>query len=151
MVGESVAAGGARVDVLKPYTLRKHAIEAVGLDELGRLTDPLLRHDIAASEMEQACMRLTVRRANDALKAGSQPGAESSIFKVVGTELNQRRWALATRIGGLDALGWEGDGYSERDRALARQWLRSRGNTIEGGSSEIQRDILARSVLGLPK
>ncbi len=151
MVGESVAAGGARVDVLKPYTLRQHAIDAVGVDELGRLTDPLLRHDIAASEMEQACMRLTVCRANDALKAGSQPGAESSIFKVVGTELNQRRWALAMRIGGLDALGWDGDGFSERDRALARQWLRSRGNTIEGGSSEIQRDILARSVLGLPK
>ena len=151
MVGESVAAGGARVDVLKPYTIRDHALEAIGLDDRGQLADPILRDGIAASEMEQALMRLTVRRANDAMKAGASPGAESSILKVVGTELNQRRWRLAMQIGGPDALGWSGDTFSERDRALCRQWLRSRGNTIEGGSSEIQRNILARTVLGMPK
>ena len=151
MVGESVAAGGARVDVLKTYTIRDHALEVIGLDDQGRLRDPLLRDAIAASEMEQALMRITVRRANDAMKAGAAPGAESSILKVVGTELNQRRWKLAMRIGGPDALGWEGAPYSERDRALCRQWLRSRGNTIEGGSSEVQRNILARTVLRMPK
>jgi alkylation response protein AidB-like acyl-CoA dehydrogenase len=101
--------------------------------------------------MEQELMRLTVRRANDALKTGDAPGAESSILKVVGTELNQRRWKLAMDIGGADALGWSGAAFSERDQALCRQWLRSRGNTIEGGSSEIQRNILARTVLGMPK
>jgi len=151
MVGESVAAGGARVDVLKPYTVRDHAIEAIGLGADGTLADPLIRDAVAASEMEQALMRLTVRRANDAMKAGDAPGAESSILKVVGTELNQRRWKLAMRIGGPDALGWSGAPYSDRDLALCRQWLRSRGNTIEGGSSEIQRNILARTVLRMPK
>jgi acyl-CoA dehydrogenase len=151
MVGESVAAGGARVDVLKPYNLRDHAIEVIGLDSQGKLADPLLRDAVAASEMEQALMRLTVRRANDAMKAGDAPGTESSILKVVGTELNQRRWKLAMQIGGTDALGWTGEAFSERDRAICRQWLRSRGNTIEGGSSEIQRNILARSVLRMPK
>ena len=151
MVGESVAAGGARVDVLKPYTVRDHAREVIGLDSSGKLADPLLRDAVAASEMEQELMRLTVRRANDAMKAGSQPGAESSILKVVGTELNQRRWELAMRIAGSDGLGWAGETYSDRDLALARQWLRSRGNTIEGGSSEVQRNILARTVLRMPK
>ena len=151
MVGESVAAGGARAPVLFDYTLRQHALEAVGRDDQGRLADGSLRAQVADSEMEQAMMRLTVRRANDALKSGAHPGAESSILKVVGTELNQRRWELALQIAGLSGLGWSGEGFSERDRALARQWLRSRANTIEGGSSEIQRNILARSVLKLPR
>ena len=101
--------------------------------------------------MEQQAMRLTLRRSNDRIKAGSRPGPESSIFKVVGTELNMRRWELAMRIGDLDALGWEGEPYSDRDRAMTRQYLRSRGNSIEGGTSEIQRNIIARRVLGLPK
>ncbi len=151
MVGESVAAGGARVDVLKPYTVRSHAQEVIGLDDRGQLNDPILRDAVAASEMEQELMRLTVRRANDAMRSGSQPGTESSILKVVGTELNQRRWELAMRIAGPDGLGWSGTPYSERDLAVARQWLRSRGNTIEGGSSEVQRNILARAVLRMPK
>ena len=96
-------------------------------------------------------MQLTLRRANDKIQAGDRPGAESSIFKVVGTELNMRRWDLAVRIGDLDGLGWEGEPYDPRDLAMTRQWLRSRGNSIEGGTSEIQRNIIARRVLGLPK
>lgn len=151
MVGESVAAGGARVDVLKPYTVRAHAQEIIGLNDSGQLADPMVRAAVADSEMEQELMRLTVRRVNDAMKVGAQPGSESSILKVVGTELNQRRWELAMQIAGADGLGWSGSHYSERDLALARQWLRSRGNTIEGGSSEIQRNILARTVLRMPK
>ena len=151
MVGESVAAGGARLPELQDYNLRDHALEVVGCEVSGRLADPVLRDAIVCSEMDQACMRLTLKRANDRLRVGEPPGAESSIFKVVGTELNMRRWEVAMEIAGLDGLGWDGEGYAARDRALARQWLRSRGNSIEGGTSEIQRNILARRVLGLPK
>ena len=84
-------------------------------------------------------------------RAGERPGAESSLAKLVGTELNQARWELAVRVGGLDALGWEGEGTNPIGQALARQFLRSRGNTIEGGTSEVQRNIVARHVLGLPR
>lgn len=150
MVGESVAGGGARDPVLMSYTLAEHALEVFGRDAEGRLADPLLRDEIAASEMEQMAMRLTVKRSNDRLHLAKTPGPESSTLKVVGTELNQRRWELAMRIAGADGLGWEGPGYGERELALARQWLRSRGNSIEGGTSEVQRNILARSVLGMP-
>ena len=94
-------------------------------------------------------MRLTVKRSNDRAAVGVHPGPESSTLKVVGTELNQRRWELAMQIAGLDGLGWSGAGFQERDLALARQWLRSRGNSIEGGTSEVQRNIIARSVLGM--
>ncbi len=151
MVGESVAAGGARPKPLDGYTIRDHALEVIGLDEQGKLADRDLRSRIARSEMDQLAMRLTLRRSNERVKAGDQPGPESSIFKVVGTELNQRRWELGVEIGGLEALGWQADPYSERDVSLSRHWLRSRGNSIEGGSSEIQRNIIARRVLGLPK
>ncbi len=150
MVGESVAAGGARVPALMSYTLAEHALEVIGVDFSGRLADPLLRDAITANEMDQACMRLTVKRANDRMVLGAQPGPESSTLKLVGTELNQRRWELAMRIAGLDGLEWEGGPGGERERAIVRQWLRSRGNTIEGGTSEIQRNIVARSVLSLP-
>jgi len=136
MVGESIAAGGARLPELQRYSLRQAYLDE-GDD------DPLLRDEVARAEMDQELMRLTVKRSNDALKAGSRPGSESSIFKLFGTELNQRRWELAVRMAGTEALLWE--------HPIGRQWLRSRGNSIEGGTSEVQRNIVARRVLGLPK
>ena len=150
MVGESIAGGGARLEVLRRYALREDALARLGKVD-GRLADPLVRDRIVRLEMEQEAMRLTVKRANDRVKAGARPGPESSILKIVGTELNQARWALAVELAGEDGLGWEGPGYSEVDLGLARQWLRSRGNSIEGGTNEIQRNIVARRVLGLPK
>jgi acyl-CoA dehydrogenase len=151
MVGESIAAGGARLPVLFTYSVREHALARLGVDDSGKLADPLIRDQVIRSEMDQEAMRLTVRRANDAAREGGKPGPESSIFKLVGTELNQRRWELAVHLASQGGLGWEGDDYDEMELAATRQWLRCRGNTIEGGTSEVQRNIVARHVLGLPK
>ena len=114
-------------------------------------TDDLFRDEVIRSEMEQAGMRQMIGQINEVLRAGGQPGPESSVLKVVGTELNQRRWELATRLAGLDGCGWRSEDYSERDQAILKQMLRSRGNSIEGGTNEIQRNIMARHVLDLPK
>jgi len=84
------------------------------------------------------------------MKAGHKPGPESSIFKIYGTELNQRREELTLSVRGPQALGWEGEGYSAEELAQTRSWLRSRGNTIEGGTSEVQLNIIAKRVLDLP-
>ena len=65
-------------------------------------------------------------------------------------ELNQRRLELLLSIAGPQALGWEGPGFEEHELTLTRDWLRSRGNSIEGGTSEIQLNIIAKRVLGLP-
>ena len=151
MVGESIAGGGARPTELQEYTLRAHASQTIGLNSTGQLADPLLRDEIVRSEMEQRNMGLLIEQINEVISTGGHPGPESSILKIIGTELNQRRWELGARIAGPNGVGWEGEQFSEVERALARQWLRSRGNTIEGGSSEIQRNIVATRVLGLPR
>jgi len=115
-----------------------------------RLCDALLRDEIARCEMDERAFALTSQRARDAARAGHQPGPETSIFKVTATELNQRRTELAVRIAGAQGLGWEGPGYGEDELRRTRQWLRARGNSIEGGSSEVQLNIIAKRVLGLP-
>ncbi|MFP8881190.1 MAG: acyl-CoA dehydrogenase family protein, partial [Myxococcota bacterium] len=81
---------------------------------------------------------------------GGQPGPESSRFKVYATELNKRRTELMVRIAGPQGLGWEGEGFEERELTHTRDWLRARGNSIEGGTSEIQLNIISKRVLGLP-
>lgn len=118
--------------------------------EDGALADASLRHRIAQTEMDTRAFLLTTQRARDAAKAGHAPGSESSMFKVYGTELNQRRLELMLSIAGPQALGWEGAGFDERELGLTRDWLRSRANTIEGGTSEVQLNIIAKRVLALP-
>jgi alkylation response protein AidB-like acyl-CoA dehydrogenase len=116
----------------------------------GRIADPVIRDRMAQVEIDQACLDLTLARSRDNMKAGHRPGPETSIFKLYGTELNQRRRELMVAIAGPQALGWEGPGFAEAELKLTRDWLRSRGNTIEGGTSEVQLNIIAKRVLGLP-
>jgi alkylation response protein AidB-like acyl-CoA dehydrogenase len=116
----------------------------------GRLGDAVLRDRIAQVQMDQRCLDWTLARSRDTAKAGHAPGPETSIFKYYGTELNKRRRELKVSILGPHALGWEGDGFTPEELELTREWLRSRGNSIEGGTSEIQLNIIAKRVLGLP-
>jgi len=118
--------------------------------EDGRLDDPIVRDRITQIEIDQLCMDLTLARSRESVKIGRPPGPETSIFKLYGTELNQRRRELMVQIAGPQALGWDGPGFSAEELTLTRDWLRSRGNTIEGGTSEIQLNIIAKNVLGLP-
>ena len=133
----------------KGRTIRDWACEYVDFAS-GRVADAALRHRMAQYEMDNHAFRLTTDRARDAAKAGRPPGPESSMFKVYGTELNQRRHELLVSIAGPQALGWQGPGFAAEELSLTRDWLRSRGNSIEGGTSEIQLNIIAKRVLGLP-
>jgi len=118
--------------------------------ENGRILDAVVRDRVTQVELDQQALDLTLSRNRDRLKAGQPPGAASSFFKLYGTELNQRRRELMVQIAGPQALGWEGAGFAPEELGLTRDWLRSRGNTIEGGTSEIQLNIIAKQVLGLP-
>ena len=130
-------------------TLKGAADHYIGVKD-GRIADPSIRDRMAQTQMDEICFNLTVQRNADNMKAGHNPGPESSMFKVYGTELNQRRLELLVSIVGPEALGWEGDGFTKQELKLAREWLRSRGNTIEGGTSEIQLNVISKMVLGLP-
>ena len=123
------------------------AIKALGTDN-GMLSNTPLRADIARFEIDERCLELTIERARDEVKAGVSLGAAASMFKYYGTELNMRRQELLMAIGGYDALIWEGD--ASHDGLAPRTWLRSKGNSIEGGTSEIQLNIVAKHILGLP-
>ena len=77
-------------------------------------------------------------------------GAASSTFKLYGTELNKRRQELLVSLAGTQGLGWEGEGFTPEELTLTREWLRSKGNSIEGGTSEVQLNVIAKRELGLP-
>lgn len=115
----------------------------------GRVADAVLRDRIAQHEIDQRAFRLTQRRAAEEAKSGS-PGPASAMFKYYGTELNKRKFELLLHCVGTQALGWQGDGFSRDELRIAREWLRSKANSIEGGTSEIQLNIIAKRVLGLP-
>ncbi len=129
--------------------LEAAAKKYIGMSD-GKIADPVLRDRLAQIQMDESCFALTVQRNGDSMKAGYNPGPESSMFKVYGTELNQRRQELMLSMFGPECLGWEGEGFEKPELELCRTWLRSRGNTIEGGTSEIQLNIIAKRVLGLP-
>jgi len=122
-------------------------VDILGVDN-GMLRNTMLRTDIARFEMDERCLDLTIERARDKVKAGVSLGAASSMFKLYGTELNKRRFELLMAIHGNDAMVWEGK--KSKDGYLPRAWLRSKGNSIEGGTSEIQLNIIAKWILGLP-
>jgi acyl-CoA dehydrogenase len=144
MIGEAMSGELAGAE----ETLVERARRALGARH-GALPDETLRLEIARTAMEIECFALAIERLGQTVKDGQKPGPESSTLKIVGSDLKQRRWDLAVRIAGPDGLGWEGSPFDEQDLRTTREWLRSRANTIEGGSSEIQLNIIAKQVLGL--
>ena len=110
--------------------------------------DPLLRAEIAAFDVDAIAFSAMSERFIDQLKAGEAHPAMPSMMKYAGTELNKRRHQLMMAAGGSDALEWD----SERSKGgkAARDWLRTKANSIEGGTSEIQLGIVAKHILRLP-
>jgi alkylation response protein AidB-like acyl-CoA dehydrogenase len=122
----------------------------VGLDETGRLADADLRRRIVEHKMENRAFQLTVRRAADELKSNQGPSAASSIMKYAGAKIAQERTELTIEAMGAAGLGWEGEGFERDELASVRGWLRAKANSIEGGSSEINLNVVSKRVLGLP-
>ena len=120
----------------------------VMLGPVAKPDDPLLRAEIAAFDVDALAFAAMSERFIDQLKAGEAHPALPSMMKYAGTELNKRRNELVMAAGGSDALEWE----SERSKGgkPARDWLRSKANSIEGGTSEIQLGIVAKHILRLP-
>ncbi|HET7204202.1 MAG TPA: acyl-CoA dehydrogenase family protein [Steroidobacteraceae bacterium] len=115
----------------------------------GRIADAHLREAVARHEMQGEAIGLTLRRVQ--LESGKHgPSAASSITKALGAQHNKDKHELMVEIMGLAALGWQGAPFTDEETEVCRHWLRSKGNSIEGGTSEIQTNIVAKQVLGLP-
>jgi alkylation response protein AidB-like acyl-CoA dehydrogenase len=110
--------------------------------------DPLLRAEVARFDVDSLAFKAMSERFIDELKAGQAHPAQPSMMKYAGTELNKRRHELVMAAGGSWALEWE----SERSKAgkSAKEWLRTKANSIEGGTSEVQLGIIAKRILDLP-
>ncbi len=120
-----------------------------------RLSDPVLRDQIAQFRIDSEAFTLTSQRSAQEAKQSRGPNATSSMLKNYGCELNKRRYELALQAAGTQALGWESltedsSDFSAQELDATRQWLRSKGNSIEGGTYEVQLNVIAKRVLGLP-
>ena len=124
------------------------AIATIGLDHDRKLADPLLRASIALFEVRSKAFGMMSERFIDELKAGRAHPAQPSMMKYYGTELNKSRYELMMSSGGSEALEWDSD--RSNGGSTPRAWLRTKANSIEGGTSEVQLNIIAKRILDLP-
>ncbi|MBO6555479.1 MAG: acyl-CoA dehydrogenase family protein [Pseudomonadales bacterium] len=111
---------------------------------------PELRDNVIDWKMRSAAFRLTQKRAGEESRDGKTPGEATSVFKLYGSTLAQDRQDLIVDLMGHHGVAWEGDGFSSDEIGAARSWLASRSVTIYGGTNEVQANIIAKRVLGLP-
>jgi alkylation response protein AidB-like acyl-CoA dehydrogenase len=130
----------------------KRIARATRVGDGSLLDDPVFRAKIARLEVKLEALRMTNYRALAGAQGGHAPGPESSILKIRGSEINQQCFELAMEVMGHDSLEW----FNEPGTVPAiEQWVPSsfnytRATTIYGGSNEIQRNIIAKLILGLP-
>src|SRR6202041_2544051 len=125
-------------------TVEEYAKKYVGLDETGRLADADLRRRLIEHKMENKAFQLTGRRAADEAKSNQGPSAASSIMKYAGAKIAQERTELTIEAMGGAGLGWSGEGFDKDELASVRGWLRAKANSIEGGSSEINLNVVSK-------
>ena len=142
-IGGISALGGSRrnlEDVAKEY-----------LGEVdGRIAEPALRAQVTDHRMNDRAFQHTLLRAAEEAKSGSADGNLASMFKYYGTEQNKRKYELMLELMGSNAVAWEGEMFEARELSTTRNWLRSKANSIEGGTSEVQLNVIAKRVLALP-
>ena len=100
--------------------------------------------------MNHKAFSLTQRRSFEESQSGGTPTFLTSLFKYYGSEQGNDRMELQLEMIGHQGLGWSGDSFNADELATTRTWLRSKASTIAGGSSEVQLNIIAKRVLGLP-
>ncbi|MAU66075.1 acyl-CoA dehydrogenase family protein [Hyphomonas sp.] len=126
-----------------------YAKQHIGTDSDGRLLDGDLRGRITDHKMYAKAFSLTVARQAEQAKAGQAVSHTASILKYGAAKMNQDRHELLIEALGTEGLGWEGEGFDPTAKKVTRQWLRSKGNSIEGGTSEINLNVISKRVLGL--
>jgi len=119
--------------------------------------DPTFNSKVAQFHLDLDALEMTELRGLAAQREGRSPGAESSLLKIKGTDLQQRLTSLAVEVAGHDAMPYGGPyGFSDIEVAATKdaqltapKYLNFRKVTIYGGSNEIQKNIIAKAILGL--
>ena len=137
------ALGGSRKN------LEDIAKEYVG-EQDGRIADESVRSRIIEHRMNDLSFQLSLARSAQEAQAGNANGSIASMSKYYGTEQNKRKYELLLETMGTASVGWEGVEFTDKELNTTRQWLRSKANSIEGGTSEVQLNVIAKRVLGLP-
>ena len=136
-----LAAGmGSKRDIVS--IAKKHLGE-----ENGKINNGFYRSEISSHKIKEHAFGLTLKRAGD---EGGKASATASMFKLYGTEHNKKRHELMVAASGINGVAWDGDEFDDNDKNLTRAWLRTKGNSIEGGTSEVQLNVISKRVLGLP-
>lgn len=124
--------------------------EQLGLRD-GKLADAALRERIAQHELDTQAFALTMRRAAEENRAGQAGRQIASMSKFYWSELGKREQDIAMQMLGSRGLGWSGDGFEAAEIARTKRWLITRADSIWGGTSEVQRNIIAKRVLLIPE
>lgn len=118
--------------------------------ELGRLSDPIIRQELAKMETSVRLLHLNNLRILSAVLKGEDPGAESSVTRLMHSLFEKRLHELAIEIIGPNGLIGGSDRLAVQRGRWAWGFLRTRGSTIGAGTAEVQRNLIAERVLGLP-
>ncbi|MGD2007469.1 MAG: acyl-CoA dehydrogenase family protein [Cellvibrionales bacterium] len=147
------------IDVKKQLGKIRHQASQIPWRDTNRAADPVFQHRLAEVEIEALALEQAELRIKGAFSAGENPGALSSLVKIVGTELGQRLNELSIDLVGpaasplaLEALDprFEGEApMPEYALTAMAEYINNRASTIYGGTAEIQRTIIAKKVLGL--
>ena len=133
--GDMVSIGGAFAQV-------------IGRNDNGELDDPILRAQMAKFDVDVFAFRAMGERFMDMWKTGRAHPASSNMMKYAGTELNKARYELVMSGAGSEGLEWES--AETQGGAKPRAWLRTKANSIEGGTSEVMLNVIAKRILDLP-
>ncbi|MFP6796000.1 MAG: acyl-CoA dehydrogenase family protein [Pseudomonadales bacterium] len=143
-INTSGSQGGRSQASTMPEQIRRHT-KVVG----GRIADPGIRARLIRYELNDNAQRLTQQRVIEETRAHA-PGFASSAVKLTGALHSQDGDELLLHASGTRGLDWEATGSSTEASQIAKAWLRQKALTIAGGTKEIQLNIIAKRVLGLP-
>jgi alkylation response protein AidB-like acyl-CoA dehydrogenase len=142
---EMISANGGGADMVSAGAL---FAKAIGLNAAGEMDDPILRAQMAQFDTDVFAFRAMGERFMDMWKTGRAHPASSNMMKYAGTELNKRRHELVMSGSGSEGLEWESE--DTKGGARPRAWLRTKANSIEGGTSEVMLNVIAKRILDLP-
>jgi alkylation response protein AidB-like acyl-CoA dehydrogenase len=145
---QNISATGFGADRNSGPTLADIAKKYAGVKD-GAIADGDLRSRVTRLMMYEQAFMLTIQRNAEMAKAGADVGPGTSIIKYAAAKMNQTKTELQVEAMGHQGLGWEGEGFKPGEILSTRSMLRAKGNSIEGGTSEVNLNVIAKRVLGL--